>query len=286
MNVTLPEEEKISKKRVIIYAVAIAICVIALIIAVCVQILGNDITNKIFGVSQIKSKTEEEEQTLKTNFDNLFLNSLEITGDINADVKKQDESKDYVVTTYEKRETVSGKYEMSVFIPYINIDNETIAKYNEEIKETFEGKAENVLQTKNQNIIYTVQYEATIENDILSLIIRSNLKESSSAQRVIIQTYNYDLKNNKEITLEEMINNKQLSVQDVENKINEEITTEQQKVQDLKSLGYSIFERNPDDEMYKVKNSKEFFVKDGKIYIIYAYGNENLTSEMDLVIAY
>ena len=31
MNVTLPEEEKISKKRVIIYAVAIAICVIALI---------------------------------------------------------------------------------------------------------------------------------------------------------------------------------------------------------------------------------------------------------------
>ena len=134
MNVTLPEEEKISKKRVIIYAVAIAICVIALIIAVCVQILGNDITNKIFGVSQIKSKTEEEEQTLKTNFDNLFLNSLEITGDINADVKKQDESKDYVVTTYEKRETVSGKYEMSVFIPYINIDNDTIDKYNNEIK--------------------------------------------------------------------------------------------------------------------------------------------------------
>ena len=83
-----------------------------------------------------------------------------------------------------------------------------------------------------------------------------------------------------------MINNKQLSVEDVENKINEEITTEQQKVQDLKSLGYSIFERNPDDEMYKVQNSKEFFVKDGKIYIIYAYGNENLTSEMDLVIAY
>ena len=64
---------------------------------------------------------EEEEQTLKTNFDNLFLNSLEITGDINADIKKQDEIKDYVVTTNEKKDTVSGNYDMSVFIQYKNI---------------------------------------------------------------------------------------------------------------------------------------------------------------------
>ena len=167
---------------------------------------------------------------------------------------------------------------------YIDTLNETIKSYNEEIKQTFEKKAEDVLQTENQNIIYSVQYEATIENDILSLIIKSNLKQSASAQRVIIQTYNYDLKNNKEITLEDMLNNKQLKVEDVESKIKNEITVEQQKVDALKSLGYSIFERNPEDEMYKVQNSKEFFMKDGKIYIIYAYGNENLTSEMDLVI--
>ena len=49
-------------------------------------------------------------------------------------------------------------------------------------------------------------------------------------------------------------------------------------------MGYNIFERHPEDEMYKIENSQEFFIKDGKIYIIYAYGNENLTREMDLVI--
>ena len=284
MNVTLPEEEKISKKRVIIYAVAIAICVIALIVAVCVQILGNDITNKIFGVSQIKSKTEEEEQTLKTNFDNLFLNSLEITGDINADIKKQDESKDYVVTTYEKKETVSGKYEMSVFIPYINIDNETINKYNEEIKEIFQDKAESILETEGQNVLYTVDYQGYIENNILTVIIKSSLKQGASAQQLIVQTYNYDLVNNKEITLNDEIDMLALNKTAVQNKIRSEIKAEQDKAEALQELGYEIYNRDSESDYYSIDNSNIFFVHDQNLYIIYPYGNDALTSEMDIVI--
>ena len=76
MNVVLPEKDKVSKKRIAIYVILISICVLALIVAVCVQILGNDFTNSIFGVSTLKSKTEEEEQELRVNFDNLFLNNL------------------------------------------------------------------------------------------------------------------------------------------------------------------------------------------------------------------
>ena len=159
-----------------------------------------------------------------------------------------------------------------------------IAKYNEEIKETYEKKAEKILQTENKNTIYSLQYEATIEDDILSLVIRTSLKEGSNAQRLIIQTFNYDLKNHKEITLEEMIYQKQLNLDEIQNKIDKEIETEYRRVEDLKSLGYEIFERNPEDEMYQIKNTQEFFIKDGNIYIIYAYGNEHFTSEMDLVI--
>lgn len=284
MNVTLPEEEKISKKRVIIYAVAIAICVIALIVAVCVQILGNDITNKIFGVSQIKSKTEEEEQTLKTNFDNLFLNSLEITGDINADIKKQDESKDYVVTTYEKKETVSGKYEMSVFIPYINIDNDTINQYNNEIKEIFQDKAESILETEGQNVLYTVDYQGYIENNILTVIIKSSLKQGASAQQLIVQTYNYDLVNNKEITLNDEIDMLALNKTAVQNKIRSEIKAEQDKAAALQELGYEIYNRDSESDYYSIDNSNIFFVHDQNLYIIYPYGNDALTSEMDIVI--
>lgn len=284
MNVMLPKKEKTSVKAVIVYTISIITCVIAIIVVALSFYFGSDELDRLITIGGSSlTQADMDYQLLIANFDDIFQNQLE-EYNTSLQIKRNDESQGLVYTYYTKEETKENSYDLNLNIPYINIDNETIKSYNEEIKQTFEEKAEDVLQTENQNIIYSVQYEATIENDILSLIIKSNLKQSASAQRVIIQTYNYDLKNNKEITLEEMINNKQLKVDDVEKKIKDEITVEQQKVNDLKSLGYNIFERNPEDEMYKVQNSKEFFMRDGKIYIIYAYGNENLTSEMDLVI--
>ena len=35
---------------------------------------------------------------------------------------------------------------------------------------------------------------------------------------------------------------------------------------------------------YNIKNSKEFYLTNDALYIIYAYGNEKITSEMDMVI--
>ena len=37
--------------------------------------------------------------------------------------------------------------------------------------------------------------------------------------------------------------------------------------------------------MYKIENTDEFYIdNNNNLYLIYAYGNENLTSEMDLVV--
>lgn len=284
MNVNLPKKAKTSIKAVIIYTISIITCIIAVIIAGLSIYYGSDELDRLITIGGSSlTQADEEYQLLVSNFDDIFQNQLEeYTTDVS--IKKIDEGQELVYTYYTKDEDKKNSYDMNINIPYINIDNEIIAAYNEEIKQTYEEKAESTLQTENENIIYTLQYEATIENDILSLIIRANLKEGSSAQRLIIQTFNYDLRNNKEITLEEMVNLKNLNVNDVQNKINQEIELEHQRVEDLRSLGYGIFERNPEDEMYKIENSQEFFVKDGKVYIIYAYGNENITSEMDLVI--
>ena len=284
MNVNLPKKAKISVKAVIIYTVSIITCIIAVIIAGLSIYYGSDELDRLITIGGSSlTQADEQYQSLVSNFDDVFQNHLEeYTTDVN--IKKIDEGQDLVYTYYAKDENKKNSYDINLNIPYINIDNEIIAAYNEEIKQTYEEKAESTLQSENGNIIYTLQYEATIENDILSLIIRSNLKEGSSAQRLIVQTFNYDLRNNKEITLEELIELKQLNVNDVQNRIDEEITAEYRRVEDLKSLGYLIFERNPEDEMYKIENSQDFFVKDGNIYIIYAYGNENLTREMDLVI--
>ena len=284
MNVNLPKKAKVSVKAVIIYTVSIITCIIAVIIAGLSIYYGSDELDRLITIGGSSlTQADEEYQLLVSNFDDIFQNHLEEYR-TDVSIQKIDEAQEIVYTYYTKDENKKNSYDMNINIPYINIDNETIAAYNEEIRQTYEEKAETTLQSENENIIYTLQYEATIENDILSLIIRSNLKEGSSAQRLIIQTFNYDLRNNKEITLEEMISLKQLNANDVQNKIDAEITSQHQRVEDLRSLGYGVFERNPENEMYKIENSQDFFVKDGNIYIIYAYGNENMTSEMDLVI--
>lgn len=284
MNVTLPKKEKTDIKAVIIYTISIISCIIAAIVVAISQYLGTDELERILSVGGSNMTQEDiDEQILISGFDNIFNNQLE-QYNLNIDINKKDEEKEIIYTGYEKQESKENDYDLDLHIPYINIDDEKIENMNNDIKETFENKAENVLQSEKQNVIYTVQYEATIENDILSLIIKSNLKQSTSAQRLIIRTYNYDLKNKKEITLQELINKNGLNENDVQNKIKQEIENEQKKVEDLKSLGYEIFERDLESKIYNIENSDEFFIKDGKIYIIYPYGNNDLTSEMDLVI--
>mgnify|MGYP005812226455 CR=1 FL=1 len=284
MNVVLPEKDKISKKRIAIYVVLISICVLALIVAVCVQILGNDFTNSIFGVSTLKSKTEEEEQELRVNFDNLFLNNLQINGEMTQDISKIDENQDYVFTKYSTEEKNTGNYELSINIPYINIDSEVVNEFNTEIEEIFERKVESILESEDKNVLFTIEYQAYVENNILSVIIKSNLKQGSAAQQVIVQTYNYDLLNQKEVTLSDEIELLGLDKNAIQSKIREEIKQEQQKAEDLQDLGYEIYSRDSNSDMYDIENSNVFFLHEQNLYIIYPYGNDALTSEMDLVI--
>lgn len=282
MNINLPKKEKTNVKLAVIYTISILTCIIAVVMIIISFYVGTEEIDRLIAIG---GKTEDDDmyyQTLEANFDKLFDNEIKINTGISID--KEDKTKDLVYTYYTKNEEKENGYDVNLNIPYININNEIIKKYNQEIKDTFEVKAESVLKTEGQNIAYTVEYQATVEDDILSIIIRSNLKQASSAQRVIIQTYNFDLKNNKEISLEDIINKKELNIDDVRNRIEEKIKLEQKKVQELKSLGYDVFEPDPKDEMYKIENSKEFFINEGNIYIIYAYGNENFTNEVDMVI--
>ena len=282
MNVTLTEKNKINKRRIIIYSIAIFACILAIVVVIGIQILGNDVVDNFFGVSKITKKTEEEENRLKANFDTLFQNQLE--NNSSCEVKKIDKNKDIVYTNYENTDKSANNYEMNVNLPYINIKNQSVKDYNENIKNIFQAKAEEVLKSTNSNVIYTVKYEAYIENNILSLIIYSDLKQDSSAQRIIVQTFNFNLETNKELTLEDIIKIYELDEKTVQDKIDNEIKTEEKKAEDLKALGYNVFTRDTKSDMYKIKNATEFFVHNNNLYIIYAYGNDKLTSERDIVV--
>ena len=56
------------------------------------------------------------------------------------------------------------------------------------------------------------------------------------------------------------------------------------KVEELKKLGYTIYDRDYRSALYKMQNTSCFFLgDDGYLYLVYAYGNQNFTSEMDLI---
>ena len=279
MNVTLPDN-KLDKKSKIVYASIIAICIISIIIVIYIQFFdGKTVTT----VGYLKGKSEIDYENLKAEFNNIYTNSLKNYND-KYDKLKSDTSKELVYTGYTKDVTENNSYNINVQIPYINIKNSTIDGYNEEIKNLFEKKAEDILKTKNKNTIYTVEYNACVEDGVLSIIINANLKEGSSAQRVIIKTYNYDLDTNQEINLSQLLKGESVDTSYAQSKINEEIEVEQKKAEDLKALGHSIFSRDKNDDMYKIENVEDFYFQEGAIYVILAYGNDKYTSEVDVAI--
>ena len=279
MNVTLPDN-KLDKKSKIVYASIIAICIISIIIVIYIQFFdGKTVTT----VGYLKGKSEIDYENLKAEFNNIYTNSLKNYND-KYDKLKSDTSKELVYTGYTKDVTENNSYNINVQIPYINIKNSTIDGYNEEIKNLFEKKAEDILKTKNKTTIYTVEYNACVEDGVLSIIINANLKEGSSAQRVIIKTYNYDLDTNQEINLSQLLKGESVDTSYAQSKINEEIEVEQKKAEDLKALGHSIFSRDKNDDMYKIENVEDFYFQDGAIYVIFAYGNDKYTSEVDVAI--
>ena len=281
MNVQLPKEYKVRKRDIVIYTICIIICVVALTIVVTMQVLGEGITNKVFHTNKLQIASEEEQLKLRTDFENMFTNKIE--GKI-ENVEKKDESKDIIFTVYENEDNISENYTLNVHIPNFNIKDENIEELNNKISTEYKQKVNQILNNKGNQIIYSVEYSAYIENEIIFLIIRSNLKESNNAQNQMVYTYNYDLKNKKEITLENIIEKLKYNKNDVQKAIQNYIEEQEKNSKSLKNLGYGIYVRNSKDEMYKIENTKNFFVKNNKIYIIYPYGNTSATSEMDIVI--
>ena len=275
------EKEKENNKLKIFYIAIIAICIISIILAVIIQLKADEekIENPI-------SKVEEEQVSdYQEEFDSIFENKVNYMENNSYKITKNKEDEEIVYIGYQLKENKINDYEVDVNIPYINIVNETTEEFNKQIKEIFEQKARTVVNSSGNNIIYTVNYSAYVTNNILSLVVRSTLREGNNPQRDIIQTYNYDLTNKKEYTMEEFLKQKGISKQEANQRIKKEIKSVQERVEQLSQLGYNVYSRNPDDDMYSINNVTEYFIgKDNALYIIFAYGNLNNTNEMDIVV--
>ena len=281
------QENKISNKLWIMYIIIFIICTIGIGISLYLQFYQDENLGVIIGITDDDSEEQDEYNELKSEFSSLFTNQLENLQGEDVNIEKIQDDYDIIVTayTYEKNE---DNCSLDVAIPYINIDNEITKGYNSETRSKFKDTAGAYSEGGNsESIIYNVRYKAYLQNNILSLVIESELKEGDKSQKIEIKTYNYDIVEQKEVTLEDLLELKGVTVSEASSKIREEIEEVQEQNNVYAEQGYNLYTRDIESEIYEIENTENFFLgNDGMLYVVYAYGNTDYTSEMDIIIFY
>lgn len=269
------------KYRKLMFGLIIAFCVFAVIAAVYEQIelsFHDTSTNTV-----LENQASQEE--LRRSFNNLFNNQINLNNFDTSTIQKIDASKEIVYSAYDIQRTEENKYEVDIHLPVVNINNETASNFNNSTQTIFADKATEVLANdEDYIIIYNVTYTGFVNGDILSLIIKSTLKEGSDPQRTIVQTYNYNLVTGQEVNIYDAINVRGADTGEVSNKINIIIQQAIREANSIQVSGYETFQRDINSDIYKLENIDTFYIgPDSKLYIIFAYGNNDYTSEMDII---
>ncbi|MGN1299739.1 MAG: hypothetical protein ACI4VC_00100 [Clostridia bacterium] len=269
----------------LMYIAISAVCVISIISAVFIQFdlkIGTSKEQKESNGTTIEEKTQEE---LKKDFANLFNNVVDFNDYDTSKIKKINDTKEIVYTVYESQATEENKYELDVHIPVININGDVVTGFNNVTQKLFANKTTEILEGVKNYTIYSIDYTGFINNDILSVIIRSTLKEGSNAQRTIVETYNYNLVTEKEVSIYDALEQREKTTNDLTAKINTEITQAIKEANKIQLTGFETYRRDINSDVYQIENISTFFIgPDEKLYVVFAYGNNNFTSEMDIII--
>lgn len=279
-------------KKYVFFIVLALICIVAICLGIYTQFFYkySDTDPLMLGVNIGSKKTAEEIDILKAGFNNLFTNSLIINSE-NVRVDRIENSKDLVYTGYNLLNEDENFYSVNAQIPILNIDTDQAKKVNAEIKNEFYDTANNVMRRNEGNTVYSVSYASFINQDILSLVVKASLKEAGKAEKVTIKTYCYSLPEKRILALNDVLNYtdilnvKGLSPETMQTTINDEIKKAYNNAKIIAADYGTLYERDLNSEIYKLENTRNFFLtQDGYIYMVYAYGNNDYTNEMDIII--
>lgn len=273
----------LEKNKILIMVIAIVlICSIAIAFGVYAQV-----TNR----SSVKQKTEKELNDyvqLKNNFQDIFNNTInkEATAKININYE------DILHTKYNISEEEDGKYSINAKIPNFKGETETISNINTEIFDIFAKKIVKIVKETSAYTTYNLDYVAYVNNNIISLVIRCKYKDGANPQRTIIKTYNYDIENDKLLNIDDIIAYKNLNKEEMQKKVQKEIKQIKEEeelvssqIESVSEQKLNVYTRDEESAIYKIENTPDFFLgKNNYLYLVYAYGNNNHTSEIDLVI--
>ena len=271
----------------VLYILISLFCVFAIVAGIYAQFIDPNYGGLNFAQVDnpdvVPGQTQEE---LRDRFNNLFTNTLNLNGFDTTGLQKIDNSEE-IIFTY-NFENITDRYELRMNIPAFNIKSELANLINQQTQANFINKANTIMQDDTSTVmtLYDIDYTANINENILSLVIRATLKEGSTAQRTMVQTYNYNLETNEQVSLVDLITFKMLNTEEVNNTIMQVVTKANEEAETFQNMGYNdIFIRDLTSNIYNVNNASSYFLgPNGELYIVYAYGNDNLTSEVDIIL--
>lgn len=273
-------------KKYVFFVVLILICIVALCLGIYAQFFYKYSDTDIFmiGINIGAKKTAEEIDVLKSNFNSLFTNSLVINSP-ELKASKIEQKNDYVYTGYNLVNEDENYYSVNVQIPVININSDKAREINSKIKTEFYDIANSIMRRTEGNTIYSVSYASFINNDVLSVVIKASLKEADKSEKLMVKTYNYAISEDRELSLNDLITLKETTEDEVQKTIDNDVKTAYTNAKIIAEQFGNLYERDLTSDMYKVANTSTFFLtQDGYVYIVYAYGNNDYTNEMDLII--
>ena len=109
------------------------------------------------------------------------------------------------------------------------------------------------------------------------------------AQKTIYQTFNYNLATGANVTIMDVVNEKGLNTEEMNTEIKQTVTQAASDAKAISGSGYDIYQRDTSLAIYDVTSqeaaSNLLFIlgKQGSLYIVYAYGNQNSTQEYDVI---
>ena len=269
--------------RYIIYALIVVFCVVAIGLGVYAQFFAKEPVQDGYGNDISAGENIVTSQDVNQSFMELFTNEFYSNYD-DTNIIKADNTKELVYTFYEDSQNVSDKYSMNIHIPVINIQSDVVTGFNNLTQSIFVDKINSVMAGTDVYTIYNLDYVSYVNNNILSLAIKATIKEGDNPQRIIVQTYNYNLETNESVALRDILEDRDIDGTVVENRIRTVVQNASNNANELINSGYTVYQRDINDEMYQIDNITNFIEgPNGELYIIFAYGNNNYTSEIDII---
>ena len=269
--------------RYCIYALIVAFCIIAIIVGVNAQFFSTKESDEVPEINVSNVVSVNEELDISNKFMQLFDNKLPQFKEY-PNIEKIDLSKNYLSIYSENPQLpngpytkkLDGKYDIVAYLPVFNINSDVTNGFNNITINYFVKMMNDIVTNGTTNTNLTISFAANVNDNILSVAIIAKLKEGDKPQRIMIQGYNYDLANNKEVKVADVLAKKNVDMATANSKI--------EKV--VKSADNTLYKRELTNPIYSIDKVTNFILgRNGELYIIYAYGNQAnvYSSEMDIV---